>query len=250
MSFYTDFAEYYERIFPFREETFAFLEAMVPGRAPSSGSGAATARARRVLDVGCGTGHYCGRFAALGLEAVGFDLDSAMIAAARERYPQARFECLDMRDLPSLAEGAERGFDLAFCIGNTLAHLPAAELPRFLAALHGLLVPGGRWLLQVVHWDRILAAGGIEFPVLRWEGEIAFHRAYRDLTEQRVRFVTRLVEGGVERFRGEVDLHPIREGGYEALHAAAGFTCVGRHGDFQGTPLGPSSAAMVLSFEK
>ncbi|MFH1144167.1 MAG: class I SAM-dependent methyltransferase, partial [Candidatus Eisenbacteria bacterium] len=194
MSFYTDFAEHYERIFPLREETFAFLAAALPRGG------------RRVLDVGCGSGHYCGRFATQGLDAVGIDLDAAMIAAAHDRYPAAHFERLDMRGIGTLAGP----FDLVFCIGNTLAHLPQEALPAFLAALHRLLAPDGRWVLQVVNWDRILAAGREEFPVLRFAGGIAFHREYRDLSEERVRFITRLEAGSGVCFAGEADLYPVR----------------------------------------
>jgi len=234
VSFYADFAEHYERIFPLREETFAFLAQALP------------AGGKRVLDVGCGTGHYCGRFAAAGLEALGIDLDPAMIAAARARYPAASFDRLDMRAIGTLSGR----FDLVFCIGNTLAHLPQDELPGFLGAVRGLLAARGRWLLQVVHWDRILAEGAAELPVLRHGDGVAFHRRYLDLSPRRARFVTRLEEEGVERFRGEVDLYPLGAARYEELHAAAGLAVVGRHGDFRGSPYGPGSPACVLVFER
>jgi 2-polyprenyl-3-methyl-5-hydroxy-6-metoxy-1,4-benzoquinol methylase len=135
MSFYSEFAEHYETIFPFREEVHAFLRQSFPEAG------------RRILDAGCGTGDYCGRFAAEGFEACGVDLDPAMIKAARMRYPAATFHCLDMMEIAGLGSA----FDLMFCIGNTAAHLPQAAFARFVQAVKGILRPGGRWIFQVVN---------------------------------------------------------------------------------------------------
>jgi SAM-dependent methyltransferase len=98
VSFYSQFAEHYEAVFPFQDATYAFLKSCLPPGA------------RRVLDAGCGTGHYCGRFAADGLEAVGIDLDPEMIAIARKHYPAPAFHCLNMLDVETLPSP----FDLAF----------------------------------------------------------------------------------------------------------------------------------------
>ncbi|MFH1143691.1 MAG: hypothetical protein V1774_04020, partial [Candidatus Eisenbacteria bacterium] len=87
-------------------------------------------------------------------------------------------------------------------------------------------------------------------PVLRFAGGIAFHREYRDLSEERVRFITRLEAGSGVCFAGEADLYPVRIARYEQLHAATGFAELGRHGDFRGAPYGASSPACVLTFER
>ena len=135
MSFYSEFAQHYERIFPFREEVYTFLR------------GSLSAQDRRILDAGCGTGDYCGRFAAEGFEAVGVDLDPAMVEAARRRYPTAAFHRLDMLEIAGLGSG----FDLVFCIGNTTAHLTQEAFARFIQSVRGMLRPGGRWIFQVVN---------------------------------------------------------------------------------------------------
>ena len=61
MSFYSQFAEYYEQVFPFRDEVYLFLKSRL-----GQNSG-------KILDVGCGSGHYCGRFSSEGFSAVGID---------------------------------------------------------------------------------------------------------------------------------------------------------------------------------
>jgi SAM-dependent methyltransferase len=224
-SFYSDFAEYYEAVFPFREEVFAFLRSYLP------------AGSRRILDVGCGTGHYCGRLAADGFEAVGIDLDPKMIAAARDRYPAPSFLCLDMREVGTLS----RTFDAAYCIGNVASHLTQAEVRGFLGGLARILKPSGLWILQVVNWDYILGRDSYRFPPRTVEpGSAMFFRDYQDISSDRVRFSTRLAAGDRTIFAGEVWLHPIRSDACQRLHQEAGFTSHGHYADFGRTPFDPA----------
>jgi 2-polyprenyl-3-methyl-5-hydroxy-6-metoxy-1,4-benzoquinol methylase len=89
MSFYSEFACWYEQIFPFREEVYLFLRehAVPPGCA--------------VLDAGCGPGHYCRRFHQDGFRPTGMDLDPEMIAAAAGTSPAVAFHCMDITELAS-----------------------------------------------------------------------------------------------------------------------------------------------------
>jgi len=221
MSFYSQFAEHYEAVFPFQEATFAFLSGCLP------------AGGRRLLDAGCGTGHYCGRFAAAGLEAVGIDLDPEMIAAARRHYPAAAFHRLDMREIGTLPPP----FDLIFCIGNSAPHLTQEEFDRLVGQVAALLRPGGVWTFQVLNWDAVLAAGGYPFrPRPLGAGGAVFHREYREVSESRLRFATRLEAGDRLLFQGEVWLYPMRTEAYLDLHARHGLELVGHFGDFRRAP--------------
>ena len=225
MSFYSDFAEHYERIFPFREEVYALLR------------GSLSAQDRRILDAGCGTGDYCGRFAAEGFEAVGVDLDPAMIEAARRRYATAVFHRLDMMEVAGLGSG----FDLVFCIGNTAAHLTQDAFARFVQSVKGILRPGGRWIFQVVNWDYILSRVGDRFSLKTIAAQDAiFEREYRDVSGTRLRFCTRLRVGGRTVFEGEVWLYPMPAAEVLRLHQATGFRLVGHYGDFRRSPFDPS----------
>jgi SAM-dependent methyltransferase len=218
MSFYSEFADHYESIFPFREEVHAFLRQSLPEAG------------RRILDAGCGTGDYCGRFAAKGFEVCGVDLDPAMVKAARTRYPAATFHCLDMMEIASLGSA----FDLIFCIGNTAAHLPQTAFAHFIQAVKATLRPGGRWIFQVVNWDYILSRGGDRFSLKTIETEEAtFEREYRDVSGKRLRFCTRLRVGGRTVFEGEVWLYPLTAAEVLRLHQTTGFTPVGHYGDYR-----------------
>ncbi len=66
----------------------------------------------RVLDVGCGTGHFTRALAAAGLEAVGLDLDLPSLALARCLDPGGTYVAGDARALPF----PERSFDHAVAV--------------------------------------------------------------------------------------------------------------------------------------
>lgn len=230
VSFFADFAAHYEALFPARPQVREFLAARAgPGR-------------RRLLDVGCGPGHHAGRLGEAGHDVVGVDIESAMIDAAARRYPAAAFRVLDMRRLDELAVGpAPRApFDLAFCVGNTAAHLSLPQWPDFLARLATVLVPGGRWVLQIVNWDFVLGRGDYEFPVRQAAGPggatLRLHRVYRDVSPAAVRFLTRLEEDGRTLWEGEQTLHPLTAADLGRLHAQTGFTLQEHLADYDGTP--------------
>jgi SAM-dependent methyltransferase len=57
------------------------------------------ASGQKVLDLGCGPGDVSGMLAARGLVVTGVDENEELLAAARERYPECRFERQDLRRL-------------------------------------------------------------------------------------------------------------------------------------------------------
>jgi 2-polyprenyl-3-methyl-5-hydroxy-6-metoxy-1,4-benzoquinol methylase len=232
MSFYSDFAGHYETIFPLDEAAYSFLRSRLP---PAGG---------RVLDVGCGTGDYCGRLASDGYEALGVDLDREMIDVAARRFPDARFSVLGMADLASL--GGRH--DAIFCIGNVLAHLPRGDLARFLLDVRGVLEPSAPWIFQTVNWDFILERESFRFPDIAAGGAV-FRREYPKVSREHVRFVTRLEVEGSPAFEGEVVLYPMRAADYLGEHAAAGFELEAHYGDFHEGDFDPgrqSSSVFVL----
>jgi SAM-dependent methyltransferase len=224
MTFYTRFADTYETIFPFSDDVYRFLRRYLPDP-PAS-----------VLDIGCGTGHYTARLAEDGFEAWGVDLDPAMIDYARAHYENASFEVRDMRDIAGLG-GV---FDAGICIGNTAAHLPAGDFEGFLTRLKGVLKPDGVWILQVMNWDYVLSQRRVVFPVLEADGAV-FHRAYVDITEDRVTFVTRLILEGEMAFEDSVPLHPLRSHRIDGLHRAVGFERIVHVGSYSGAPFDPNT---------
>ena len=235
MAFYADFSGHYEKIFPLREPTLKFLDRWLT-------------EDHRILDLGCGTGHYCGRLAETGRQCLGIDLDPGMISQAEENYPGATFRILDLQAIKGLQESSFGG---AYCIGNVLPHLPAHQLAEFFSALRRLLKPGGRWIFQTVNFDPLLHLDGYEFPTLTFpDDDLAFHRKYLSTTQGSLLFQTRLMQDGTELFSGETQLFPRRSTDYLAMNLAAGFNLLGHFADFTGLEYIPGKfSGSVYVFE-
>ena len=101
----------------------------------------------RVLDLGCGPGHYAGWLAARGFRTDAVDASGEMVAlaAAREGVNawQARFEEIG-------GQAVYHGIWANFA----LLHLPHAEMPSQMRRLKRALIPGG-----ILHLGMKLGAG-------------------------------------------------------------------------------------------
>lgn len=107
-----------------------------------------------ICDLGCGPGHVAAFLAGAGVTAEGIDLSEAMIAQARQRYPNLTFRQGDMRSLP-VADATFGGIAAFYSI----IHLAPAELGATFREWRRALRLGGRVLVAfhlgdtVVHLD-------------------------------------------------------------------------------------------------
>ena len=101
-----------------------------------------TLASARVLDVGCGTGFWTSFYIEQGAEVTGVDIAPTSIERLRQRYPQARFELLDVSAAPVAGQ-----FDVVNVI-DVLYHI--TDEARFDTALRHLaaaVAPGGTLLV-------------------------------------------------------------------------------------------------------
>lgn len=91
-----------------------------------------------VADIGCGPGRITDHLAGLGLPVFGIDLSPGMVAAARARYPELRFDVGSMTGL-DLDDGRLGGIVAWY----STIHVPDAELPGAFAEFARVLAPGG-----------------------------------------------------------------------------------------------------------
>ncbi|MCD4691222.1 class I SAM-dependent methyltransferase [bacterium] len=235
MSFYSDFAEYYEQVFPVEAAVDAFLKKRMPERG-------------RVLDVGCGTGDYCGSLGETGRDSVGIDADPRMIATAQERYPGVEFRTMDMTDVGMLGGH----LDGAFCIGNVASHVGRLEFETFVEDLAALMSPGAPWILQFVNWDYLLTRSSHRFPdVTIAGGDIVFERRYPNISPEEAEFATRLVRGEDVLFEGSVTLHPLTFEDCIRVHDERGFALAESMGSFRGSEFEPGvMSASIHTFAR
>lgn len=127
----------------------------------------------RVLDAGCGPGHWTHHLTALGLDARGIDLVPAFIDHARSTYPAARFD-LGTIDRTDEVDGALGGVLSWF---STIHHEPAA-VPIPIAEFARVLRPGGRLALGFFHADEVEPFDHAVTRAFRWPAA-----ALRDVLE-------------------------------------------------------------------
>lgn len=153
-----------------------------------------------VLDLGCGTGEHVAFFAGRGVRAVGLDRSEKMIEAAKdhERAGRGRFVLGEAADAGALLSD-EAPFGLAICLGNMLPHLQdEGALSEFLGAVKDRLAPGGRFLIQLLNYDRIIDTPIRTLPVNVRPGddgkEIVFVRVMAELPENKLAFFPTTLE--------------------------------------------------------
>jgi ubiquinone/menaquinone biosynthesis C-methylase UbiE len=99
-----------------------------------------------VLDVGCGTGAYLKRFAAMGLVPSGIEPAPGMLDVARRENPTLRVELGVATELPF----GDESFDAVVAI-EVLRYLHRDDVRRSLVEMLRVLKPGGRLLVTLVN---------------------------------------------------------------------------------------------------
>lgn len=229
-------------------------------------------RPRRVLELASGTGRVTVPLAEAGavhgFDVVGLEVVPEMLQAARERAASAsaaaqerlRFVEGDMR---SWGEG-EEPFDVVLTPCSSVCHLLTLEdqLAAWRRAYQNL-VPGGRFLVDVVMPDLAIYADSFRSPPrevvevdLDTFEEATSTRLLRYRTtrywshEQRahVRFLYDKFVGDApaERAVSDFESHVYYPRELRLLFLHAGFTVEAVYGDYRGRPPGPASPQMIV----
>ena len=241
MDFYTAISEHYDQIFPDNPDHVEFITGMI---APGEG--------KRLLDAGCGTGGLAIALAKRGYAVSAVDLDGGMIAAAlrKSRNEPAgaapEFRVMDMRRIGGLS--GPQTLDGVICFGNTLVHLDGpGEIRGFIGSVHGLLKPGGAFLLQVLNYDYILGGNIGELPLIA-NGAVRFERRYEKRNDGFLDFATRLTVGGESReIVNRTKLYPLRKDELAGMLTDAGFLRTDMYGSFSGDELKSDSLPLITA---
>ncbi|NYI77158.1 class I SAM-dependent methyltransferase [Nocardioides panzhihuensis] len=97
----------------------------------------------RLLDAGCGPGHWSQELTTQGVrEVVGLDASAEFVTSAQERFGAIAFQQADLAAIP--LEDRSVGGILAW---YSIIHTPPAELPAILSEFARVLSPGGSALI-------------------------------------------------------------------------------------------------------
>jgi O-antigen chain-terminating methyltransferase len=106
---------------------------------------------QRVLDIGFGQGHFLEAACKRGIEAVGVDRDSALVAAAQARGHRALdIEVDEIRRLRETFDGA--------LAAHLIEHLGPSQVKDLLADVASLLVPGASFVIATPNFRDIRVA--------------------------------------------------------------------------------------------
>ncbi|MBF0432828.1 MAG: class I SAM-dependent methyltransferase [Fibrobacteria bacterium] len=230
---YNQLAAHYSKIFPLNKSLLYFIQ-------EEAELGCA------ILDLGCGTGELCHALAQEGYGCSGIDTDSEMIKIAKSAGAAAEFEVMDITNLEEL----QQSFNLIISTGNVMSHIVQSEFQKILESIWQLLLPGGKWVYQIVNWDKYIHSN-YEFPILlRDNNTLAFYRAYAGDTDKVV-FTIRLEKDGEEVYTGQSDLFPASIESHMQKNRDAGFISNGLYRDWEyGEFNGDSDNGVILVMEK
>ncbi|MEQ9570022.1 MAG: class I SAM-dependent methyltransferase [Longimicrobiales bacterium] len=138
MAHYAEAAEYYDLLYRSRKDYAAEVRQLawvIRTRNPD---------ARRVLDVGCGTGAHARALLDAGFDVDGVDLEPAFVEIAARKCPEGRFRVADM-----LLLDAEERYDVVTCLFSAIGYVRTVDgLREAVRRMACLLAPGGMLLVD------------------------------------------------------------------------------------------------------
>uniref|UniRef100_A0A6C0IS48 Methyltransferase type 11 domain-containing protein n=1 Tax=viral metagenome TaxID=1070528 RepID=A0A6C0IS48_9ZZZZ len=110
-----------------------------------------------ILDIGCGTGHHVSQLADKGFNITGLDISPAMIAKAKELYPQGNYKVGD-----ALVQGEFNPNSFTHILSMYFTVYYFQDKRQFFNNCFQWLMPGGYLVVHLVdrkHFDPILPPG-------------------------------------------------------------------------------------------
>lgn len=223
MSFYKSLSDYYDDLFPVAAGEMDFLINQVKG-------------VECLLDIGCGTGNKTILFKDAAKVVFGIDIDHDMLEKAREKHgaPNVTYVECDLESLDK--EFTPEGIDAVLCLGNVLAHFNS--LRRIQSALIKIgesTSVGGKLIVQILNYDRIIKNRIEELPVLETD-KVKFMR-HTKWHNDKIFFLTTLaVKGTGKVYSSNTQFYALTRDELEQSLFLAGFEGVKYYGDFDGGP--------------
>lgn len=245
MAFYEQISRYYDYIFPVDAEPLDFIKETAGGPPKS------------LVDVACGSGGYSVELAKQGYEMTALDDDAAMVRLVQSKADHKKLPVKVMQcDMRYLEDGLKGKFDGVFCIGNSIVHLGShKEIETALKQMNKLLQEGGKLILQIINYDRIIKYGVNGLPAIEnRDAGLKFTREYLyDRERKIIKFNTLLtIDNGSQKdsYANSIELIPLEKADMERLLRNSGFERLKFYGDFKRSDHDDHSYLLVIEAEK
>ena len=199
----------------------------------------------RTLDLCCGFGRHTLLLAESGVDVVGLDLSSELLANARElagfeRHLRGRLLRGDAREVPF----RDAAFDSLVNLFSSFGYFGEFDDARVLSEVARVLRPGGLAVLDLMNPAAVRA--NLRDESLR-EGDdyqLRERRALADGGRRVVKEVELRTDGEVRRWREDVRLYELAE--VRALLRDDGLSIASLHGGFDDSPFEATSPRMLI----
>lgn len=241
---YSNLLEYYDELFPVEKTRLDFIESTAAHYQKEKG----VRNIVKVLDLGCATGTTAIQLMRRGMDLVGIDNNDQMIQSASRRNPEpktnARFFLMDMTKIDKYF--SKDCFDIVLCLGNTMVHLKELEeIEGLIKAVHTVLKPGGMFIFQLINYEMILSEHVVCLPIIETTRS-SFVRKYTCTSQKNIIFdASVLSSNGQTVFSDSVNLYPLGSKELMKMLNSSGFKNEAFYSDFDKSPLGKSSLALV-----
>jgi len=138
-------------------------------------------------DFGCGSGLDSIALSKLGLEVTAFDQSHLMIEKAQKNaaFYNVKTDFLNY-PIDQIPHQINAKFDLIVSLGNTLANLNELQLKQTIFTIRDLSKSGGKVLIQILNYSRILSRK--TFTINSFEGEKTIIKRFYNLIGEKLFF--------------------------------------------------------------
>lgn len=222
---------YYDEIFPENEKQLNFIASYLQ-------------EGDSVIDVGAATGNVANALVEKGMIVTAMEPEKKMADKISEKaithkgrlfVNTLRMQQID--DVPGI-------FDGIYCIGNTLVHLDnVQEITDFIQRSFKKLKKNGKFIVQIVNYEKVLNQKNFIFPVIKKE-HFSFKRDYV-IERNKVLFTVTLNTSG-EEFSNSIELYPITNKQLLPILIDCGFESVETYANFDKKIYSLDGPALVI----
>jgi SAM-dependent methyltransferase len=250
--FYTEILEYYDELFPLKEEVVQLFSQLLAEQQESSTL--KTVPLCRFLNIGCATGTLENRLSGFAMDITGIDKNPRMIETANRRMKR-KSSTLRFFEMSALEMGRflkQGSFHIISCIDNTLPYISDEILLRkFFHDTCGLLSPGGKFVIQNINFDGIKTTNPTRLPDLG-SVRVTLQRSFLPAENGLVLLDAALELGNGRKIslQKTTTLLPATRAKMESYAKEAGFAGSEAYSDFALSPWNEESPYIVQVFTK